>query len=168
METGVRPHWLILVALALTLGAAFAFTRGWLWPAVGMLLLSTPLDLVARRLGILRLRPIPPKTYSQLLLWPAGGLALLALGWWETRHGAGWGALACAVSAAAFAQAYQVERVHSDLELPPWVVSRRNAILLLVLFAIGGAWTGFLVAVLIYTAISFFFVQYLVHRFSQN
>ena len=164
METGVRPHWLILVALALTVGAAFAFTRGWLWPAVGMLLLSTPLDLVARRLGILRLRPIPPKTYSQLLLWPAGGLALLALGWWETRHGAGWGALACAVSAAAFAQAYQVERAHTDLELPPWVVSRRNAILLLVLFAIGGAWTGFLVAVLIYTAISFFFVQYLVHR----
>ncbi|HET6941876.1 MAG TPA: hypothetical protein VFH89_06915 [Sphingomicrobium sp.] len=164
METAVRPQWLMFVALALTIGAAFAFTRGWLWPAVGMLVLSTPLDLVARRLGILRLRPIPPKTYSQLLLWPAGGLALLALGWWETRHGAGWGALVCAVSAAAFAQAFQVERVHTDLALPPWVISRRNAILLLILFAIGGAWTGFLVGVLIYAAISFFFVQYLVHR----
>jgi hypothetical protein len=164
METKVRPQWLMVTALALTVGAAFAFTRGWLWPALGLLLLSTPLDLVARRLGILRLRPIPPKTYSQLLLWPAGGLALLALGWWETRHGAGWGALACALSAAAFAQAYQVERAHTDLALPPWVLSRRNAILLLSLFAIGGAWTGFLVAVLVYAAISFFFVQYLVHR----
>jgi len=164
METGVRPEWLMYSALVLTFGAAFAFTRGWLWPAVVMLILSTPLDLVARRLGILRLRPIPPKTYSQLLLWPAGGLALIALSWWEARHGGGWGALACAVSAAAFAQAYEVERAHTDLALPPWLVSRRNAILLLTLFAVGAAWTGFLIAVLIYTAVSFFFVQYLVHR----
>jgi hypothetical protein len=129
-----------------------------------MLILSMPLDLVARRLGILRLRPISPKTYSQLLLWPAGGLALVALSWWDARHGGGWGALACAFSAAAFAQAYEVERTHTSLALPPWLVSRRNAILLLTLFSIGGAWTGFLIAVLIYAAISFFFVQYLVHR----
>ncbi|WP_345169992.1 hypothetical protein [Sphingomonas daechungensis] len=164
METGVRAEWLLYLALALTVGAAFAFTRGWLWPAVITLVLSSPLDLVARRLGILRLRPIPPKTYSQLLLWPAGGLALIALSWWETRHGAGWGALVCALSAAAFAQAYQVERAHTDIALPPWLVSRRNTIFLLLLFAIGQAWTGFLVAVLVYTSVSFFFVQYLVHR----
>ena len=164
METAVRPQWLLHAALALTIGAAFSFSRGWLWPAVILLLLSTPLDLIARRLGILRLRPIPPKTYAQLLLWPAAGLALFALGWWASRHGGGWGAFACAISAAAFAQAYQIERAHADVALPPWLVSRRNAILLLALFAIGGAWTGFLVALLIYCAISFFFVQYLVHH----
>ncbi|QNP42486.1 hypothetical protein H9L15_09380 [Sphingomonas daechungensis] len=56
METGVRAEWLLYLALALTVGAAFAFTRGWLWPAVITLVLSSPLDLVARRLGILRLR----------------------------------------------------------------------------------------------------------------
>lgn len=164
METRVRPIWLMHLALALTLGAAFAFTRGWLWPAVSMLLLSTPLDLVARRLGSLRLKPIAPNSFSQLLLWPAGGLALLGLSWWETRHGSGWGALACAASAAAFAQAYQLERGHTDVALPPWLVSRRNAILLLFLFAIANAWTGFLIALLVYAAVSFFFVQYLVHR----
>lgn len=164
METGVRPQWLLYAAVALTVGAAFAFSRGWLWPAVILLLLSTPLDLVARRLGILRLRPIPPKTYAQLLLWPAAGLALFALGWWASRHGGGWGAFACALSAAGFAQAYQIERAHTDVALPPWLVSRRNAILLLTLFAIGGAWTGFLAALLAYCAISFFFVQYLVHH----
>ena len=164
METGVRPIWLLHLTLALTLGAAFAFTRGWLWAAVVMLLLSTPLDLVARRLGILRLRPIPPNSFSQLLLWPAAGLALIALSWWVTRHGGGWGAFACAVCAAAFGQAYQLERAHTEISLPPWLVSRRNAILLLALFAIGSAWTGFLIAVLAYAAISFFFVQYLVHR----
>ncbi len=48
METRVRPDWLLHAALLLTLAAAFAFTRGWLWPAVGMLLLSTPLDLIAQ------------------------------------------------------------------------------------------------------------------------
>ena len=90
METRVRPDWLLHAALLLTLAAAFAFTRGWLWPAVGMLLLSTPLDLIARRLGMLRLRPLPADAVSQRLLWPASGLALLALGWWETRHGSGW------------------------------------------------------------------------------
>ena len=37
-----------------------------------MLLLSTPLDLIAHRLGVLRLRPIAPNSYAQLLLWPAG------------------------------------------------------------------------------------------------
>ena len=129
-----------------------------------MLLLSTPLDLVARRLGMLRLRPIPPNNFSQLLLWPAAGLALVALSWWEARHGGGWGALVCAFCAAAFGQAYQLERTHTSVALPPWLVSRRNSILLLLPFAIGNAWTGFLIAVLAYAAISFFFVQYLVHR----
>jgi hypothetical protein len=42
--------------------------------------------------------------------------------------------------------------------------SRRNAILGGVLFAIAGAWTGYLIAVLAYAAISFFFVQFLAHR----
>ena len=37
-------------ALVLMLGAAFAFTRGWLWQALGLLLTSTPLDLIARLL----------------------------------------------------------------------------------------------------------------------
>lgn len=78
--------------------------------------------------------------------------------WWRL------GAFACALSAAGFAQAYQIERAHTDVALPPWLVSRRNAILLLTLFAIGGAWTGFLAALLAYCAISFFFVQYLVHH----
>ena len=164
METGVRPIWLMHLALALTLAAAFSFTRGWHWAAVIMLLLSTPLDLISRRLGSLRLKPLPANSFSQLLLWPAAGLALIALAWWETNHGSGWGALVCAVCTAAFGQAYQLERAHTDIALPAWLVSRRNAILLLVLGALAGAWTGYLVTLLAYTAISFFFVQFLVHR----
>ena len=35
METAVRPVWLIWAALALTLGGAVCFTRGWLGAGLG-------------------------------------------------------------------------------------------------------------------------------------
>ena len=48
--------------------------------------------------------------------------------------------------------------------MPVWLLSRRNVILAGLPFAIAGAWTGYVVGVLVYAAISFFFVQYIVHR----
>ena len=59
METPVRPGWLIWAAVALTLGGAICFTRGWLGAGLAMLLLSSPLDIVAGRLATLRLRAWP-------------------------------------------------------------------------------------------------------------
>jgi hypothetical protein len=44
-----------------------------------------------------------------------------------------------------------------------WLLSRRNAIFLAIPFAIGGAWTAFLLAVLFYAAVSFFIVQRVRH-----
>ena len=164
METQVRPEWLLYAALALSVGAALAFTRGWHWPALAMLLLSAPLDLVAERLGKLRLRPIAPNSLSKRLLWPAAGVALLALGWWESRHGGGWGALLAALAAMAFAQADRIERAHVDGGLPLWLFSRRNVVVAALPFALAGAWTGLLVAVLAYAGASFFLAQHLVHR----
>lgn len=168
MQTSVPAEWLVHAALALMLAAAFAFTRGWLWPGIAMLVLSAPLDLVARRLGVLRLRPLRETALSARLLWPAAGFALIALGWWQARHGGGWGALLAAIVACAFAEAYRLERSHSEVQLPISLFSRRNAILGALPFAIAGAWTGYLLAVLAYAAISFFFVQFLVHRLSSE
>jgi hypothetical protein len=164
METSIPAEWLLHAALALTLVAAFAFTRGWLWAGIALLVLSTPLDLVAKRLGILRLRPLRENALSGRLLWPAAGLALIALGWWQAHHGGGWGAMLAAIAGCAFAEAYRLERTHSEVPPPIFLFSRRNVILGALLFAIAGAWTGFLVAVLVYAAISFFFVQFLAHR----
>lgn len=164
METNLRPEWLVHLALVLTLAAAFAFTRGWHWPALAALVVSTPLDLIARRLGLLRLKPLSSKLASKRLLWPAAGLALVALGWWEARHGAGWGAMVSAVAAAAFAQAYRLEKKHVQAPHQPWLFSRRNAILAALPFAAFGAWTGYLAAMLVYAAASFFLVQFLAHR----
>jgi hypothetical protein len=163
METRVRPAWLMWAAFALTLGGALCFARGWLGAALGLLAVSTPLDMVATRLATLRLRPLPARMMSRLALWPAAGVALLALGWWETRHGTGWGSLVAATAAAAFAEAARIERLSLPASGEIWLFSRRNAIFAAIPFALAGAWTGYLLAMLAYAAASFFIVQHVRH-----
>lgn len=164
METPVRPQWLVWAALALTLGGAVCFTRGWLGAGLVLVLASTPLDLIAARLASIRLKPLPIRMLSRLALWPAAGLALLAIGLWEMRHGTGWGALVTAAAACAFAEAMRME----EATMPPggelWLLSRRNATLLAIPFALGGVWTAYLLAILLYAAVSFFIVQRVRHR----
>jgi len=163
METEVRPAWLIWAALGLTLASAACFTRGWLGAGLVLLVLSTPLDLVAARLAKLRMKPLPIGMWSRAALWPAGGLATLAIGWWEMRHGTGWGSMVAAATACGFAEAARIEKSG----MPPggdlWLVSRRNAIFLAIPFALAGVWTAFLLVLLFYTAASFFIVQRVRH-----
>ena len=163
METSVRPLWLMWAALALTLGGAFCFSRGWLGAGLVMLVLSLPLDLIASRLATLRLRPLPARLWSRIALWPASGIALLALGWWEMSKVSGWGALVCAIGAGAFAEATRIERT-SIPEGELWPISRRSAVALAIPFALAGAWTSYLILLLGYAMISFFIVQNVRHR----
>ncbi|HET9336827.1 MAG TPA: hypothetical protein VFO12_10535 [Sphingomicrobium sp.] len=163
METQLKPAWLVQAALVMTVAAAFCFTRGWHWGAVALLLLSTPLDLVAQRLASLRLRPLSPAMLSRRLLWPAAGLALLALGWFEARHGSGWGAMIAALGAGAFAEAGRVERQGIAVPAAEWHLSRRTAIWLALPFAIGGWWSVYLGLLALYAAASFFVIQHLRH-----
>ena len=163
MESGVRPTWLMWSAVALTLGGAFCFTRGWLGAGLVLLVASTPLDLIASRLASLRLKPLPVRMLSRLALWPAAGVALIALGWWETRHVSGWGALVSALGAVAFAEAARIERSGmQDGEI--WLISRRSAIFAAIPFAILGAWTSYLIALLAYATVSFFIIQHVRHQ----
>lgn len=163
MESGVRPTWLMWAAVALTLGGAFCFTRGWLGAGLALLVASTPLDLIASRLASLRLKPLPVRMWSRLALWPAAGVALLALGWWEMRHVSGWGALVSALAAVALAEAARIERSGmQDGEI--WLISRRSAIFAAIPFAILGAWTSYLIALLVYATVSFFIIQHVRHQ----
>jgi hypothetical protein len=147
----------------LTLVAAFCFSRGWLGAGLVLMILGLPLDLIASRLAALRLRPLPVRLVSRQALWPAAGLALFAIGWWEMRHGGGWGALVTALSAAGFAEAARTERAGiADAEL--WLISRRSAVIAAIPFAIAGAWTSYLVGLLAYAALSFFIVQHVRHN----
>jgi hypothetical protein len=163
METPVRPQWLILAALALTLGGAFCFTRGWLGAGLALVVLSTPLDLIAGRLACLRLKPLPAKMLTRAALWPASGLALLAIGLREMRHESGWGALVTAAAAGGFAEAMRIEKAGMPSGGDLWLFSRRNAMMLAIPFAIAGIWPAYLLAVLAYAVISFFIVQRVRH-----
>jgi hypothetical protein len=167
METTLRPAWLVWAALALTLFAAVAFTRGWHAAATALLLLSTPLDLIAARLATIRLRPLPVKMWARLALWPAAGLAMLGLGLWETRHGRGWGALVAAGAALAFAEAARLERPGLPGDADIWLFSRRNAIFAALPFALLGAWSTYLVAMLAYASASFFVIQHARHSVAE-
>ena len=164
IETRVRPDNLLQAALLLSVGATVAFATGWLWTGLLLLVVTTPLPLIARRLAALRLKPMPSRSLTRRLLWPAAGAALIALGWWQAGHGSGWGALFAAVTAAALAEAARVES--GKLEIPGgiWLLSRRNAILAALPFAAFGAWTAYLLALAVYAGVSFFLVQHINHR----
>ena len=168
MESRIRPDWLVAGAVVLTFAAAFCFSRGWLWPALGLLLLSTPLDLIAARLASLRLQPLSPRHLGRRILWPAAGLALLALGWWSTNHGSSWGAFFAAWTTLAFAEAARIEKAASDLPPQAWLFSRRNAIFLAVPFALAGWWVPYIAILAGYAATSFFIVQHFRHRLSRD
>lgn len=168
MRTTVRPEWLMFLALTLTLAAALVFTRGYLWAGLLMLLLASPLDLVAERLATLRMRPLPARMLSRRMLWPAAGIALLGLGWFEARHGSGWGAMVCALAGAAFAEAQRIEQNGREMPAGQWLFSPRAAVILAVPFAIADWWSGLLAAIAIYAAASFFVVQHVVHRIARR
>ncbi len=164
MESRVKPSALVAAALTLTVAAAFGFTRGWIWQSYLLLVLATPLDLVAARLAALRLRPLAPGMVVRRLLWPAAGMSLLAFGWWSHHHGGGWGATITALTACAFAQAARIERVGSDVPHAHWLFSRRNAIFTAVPFVAMGWLNALLVVLLLYAAASFFLAQHWRHR----
>jgi hypothetical protein len=163
METSIRPAWLIWLALLLTVAGALAFARGKLGVGLAFLILSTPLDIVAARLAALRLRPLPARMPSRLALWPAAGLALVALAWWEARHAPGWGALVTAAATLGFAEAARIEKAIFPAGSEIWLFSRRNANFAAIPFAIAGTWTAYLLALLVYAAVSFFIVQHVRH-----
>ena len=168
LEKRVDPATLILAAVALTAGAAIAFASGWLVTGLVLLVLSTPLDLIARRLAALRLKPMAARSLARRLLWPAAGVALLALGWWQSGHGSGWGAFFAAATAVAFAEAARIERGRLEMPGGIWLFSRRNAILGAIPFALAGAWTAGIVALALYAAGSFFVVQHVNHRIAPS
>lgn len=159
LQTQVRPEWLLWAAIVLTLAAAGFLSQGMLGVGLGLMLAAAPLDLVAGRLATIRLRPLPSRYWARRALWPLAGVALCAIGWWQWHHGTGWGAMVTALASCAFAHAMVLERTAPPGEWDLWLLSRRNAILLSVPFALLGTWTAYLLAMLVYAAVSFFLVQ---------
>jgi hypothetical protein len=163
METAIRPVWLIWAGLALSIAAALCCLRGWLGAALVLMLLSAPLDIVASRLATLRLRPLAARLMSRRVLGPAAGVPLMALAWWEMAHGHGWGTLISGAGTIAFSEAMRIEQKGLPADADPWLFSRRSAIVAAIPFALAGAWTSYLIGLLIYAAVSFFIIQHVRH-----
>lgn len=163
MGAPIQPSWLIGLAFALVLGAALLATRGYFLTGLGLLLLAAPLDRLADRIATVRLKPVRRAGLVRRLLAPAHGLVLLALGWFEARHGAGWGALVAAAATLAFAEATRVERGRRELPGEVWLFGARPAVFAAIPFAALGWWGPLTVALAVYAAASFFVVQQLVH-----
>jgi hypothetical protein len=127
------------------------------------MILGAPLDIVASRLATLRLRPLSARLASRRILGPAAGFPLLALAWWEMTHGHGWGTLLAAVGTMAFSEAMRIEKTGFPPDSDPWLFSRRSAIVAAIPFAIAGAWTPYLIGLLLYASVSFFIIQHVRH-----
>ena len=97
----------------------FAFTRGWFVAGLALPCCCRRRSTSSRgRIAAAAAAAAEPVLARVAhMLWPAAGLALLALGWFEARHGGGWGAGGvAALAAAAFAEAM---RIGAPLEPEP-------------------------------------------------
>lgn len=155
------PPLMLMAGAALTsLIAALLISRGWRGAGFALMLAALPLPRIAERLGALRLRPLEVGGLWRSLGWPLTGLAWLALGWVETRHGTGgWGPLAAALAGLAFAEADRRERGRLRPGALPFAFSPGNALLSGIPFALGGWWTAWLVGLALYAGTSFFIAQ---------
>ena len=88
---------------------------------------------------------------------------MLALGWWETRHGTGWGALVDRGRGRGFRRSgpdRAIVDARGGRNLAVFAAKRdlrRNPL------RFGRSWTAYLLAMLVYAALSFFIVQHVRH-----
>lgn len=163
MPSAVTPEWLSLAAALLTGLATFLFARGWLWAGGLTLLVASPLDGAAERLGDVRLQARRPPGWWSHIIPVTAAAALLALAWTLSLT-AGWGCLVLAATAILFQIALNGEIHGREIAGREWL-SDRNAMLWLMLpFAVAGEWVLGLAALAGYAAGSFFWAQREVHR----
>jgi len=155
--TTIRPSWIFALSIGLALGAAAAFLTGHGWIAMALLVLTLPLDLVARRVAALRLRPLSSKALLPRLVEPAFVAAMAALALWQSEMGARWEPLFVMGTALLFGEAMRPLR--SGNRRAPILFDRRPAILLLLPFAALGIWLPGMIILAGYAAASFFIAQ---------
>ena len=163
MPTVVMPEWLRMLSVALTAVAAFLFAKQWLWLGGALMLLSTPLDDIADRLGTLRMQGGHEKSWWTYLLPAVAGAALLTLSY-SLAFAVGWGCLPLAVATLGFLAALWIEVGAREIEGMIFLADRKGMIWLMLPFAITDSWLAGLFALAFYAAGSFFWAQHQVHR----
>jgi len=162
MPTIVMPHWLRILSLLLTGGAAVLFVNDWLWTGGLLLLLSTPLDDIADRLSMLRMQSTNEESWLAYLLPVAAGGALLALGH-SLSAVDGWGCIVLAVTTLAFIGALWIEVGDREISGKIFLAERKGMIWIMLPFGLTQSWLPGLLALTLYAMVSFFWAQHQVH-----
>lgn len=162
MPSAVTPAWCYAAALTFTGLSAVFFLQGWLLSGLVLLLLATPLDGLAERLGRLRLQPSGRTGWLARSLPIAAAAALLALAWTlASEHG--WGCLAIVATTLLFLLALRGELAGRAVRGRAWLAERKGMSWLLLPFGAIGAWAWGLGALAAYACGSFFWAQRAVH-----
>ena len=163
MPGGMTPGLVGLGSVALWTFALIAFGSHWRGTGLALALLATPLEGIAERLGLLRMRLSSEEGWWTHILPVLAGAALLALSWslWVER---GWGCFALAATTIAFQAALIVEMGTRRGPGAVWLAERKGLAWLMLPFAATGFWATGLGALAAYAAGSFFWVQRQVHR----
>ncbi|HYI40876.1 MAG TPA: hypothetical protein VE053_11215 [Allosphingosinicella sp.] len=158
MPTAATPTALGLGAALLMALAGLAFAKQWLGLGLAFLLLSTPLDGIAERLGSLRLQGAKGPSWWGVLIPAISACVLLVLAH-ALADSRGWGCVALAGTVIAFTVALRIEAEGREVPGRLWLAERKGMTWLMLPFAIFNLWGSGLTLLAIYAGASFFWAQ---------
>lgn len=162
LRRGVDPIWFAVAAVTVAIVAAIVIAAGWRLPGYLILLLAGPIAAIAERLAGARLSPLRQAAAFPVARGVAATAALLALAGGVAGE-AGWGTwMVIAAIIGAMAALAGERRILARLPgglSPPWIASIDGLAWAMLPFAIGGYWLAGLIALALYAAASFAFVQ---------
>ena len=163
MTGPLTPAMIGAAAAGLSGLGALAFFYDWRWLGLIPLLGALPLEGIAVRLAKLRLYRLPKGAWWRILVPLFAGAALVALGR-SLMPAHGWGMLLLAAMAVAFLIALQHETEGHSVPGAVFLANLPSLIVAMLPFAAVGMWAAGVACLFAYSAGSFFWAQYQVHR----
>jgi hypothetical protein len=159
----VGPGLIGGASAGLTALGAMGFAFGWNWTGLALMLLATPLEGVALRVGYARLLDDAARSWWRLLLPVLAGSGLLALGY-KQAPAQGWGTILLAAMTIALMFALSAERERAAIPGSVALADRKGLAWLMLPLAGFGGWVAVLAGLFAYAAGSFFWAQHHAHH----
>lgn len=166
VRKGIDPTLLKLVALLITVAAVPLAATGWFLTALALLVVSGPLDSVARRLADIRMTRLRQEKRLGFARVLAAAAALIALGIRLGDDGQwGWSLLAVLIIGMTAALAVEWRTAHrlDNRASMPFMATPDGLIWLFIPFALAGLWDIAMMAAAVYAITSFVVAQRMVH-----